>query len=145
MNYQVIVLPLVTMAMVSVIKFFIKSNNQKFEFKNFFAYSGMPSGHSAMVASLTTIIGLQDGITSSSFAISVILAIIVIRDALGIRRYLGQHGEMLNTLTQDLHKEHIIKEKLPHLLEKVGHTPAQVIVGCIIGFVVSLVGHFLFV
>ncbi|RLC38499.1 divergent PAP2 family protein, partial [Candidatus Falkowbacteria bacterium] len=101
MSLEILLLPLVAGLIAQLIKFFIRSNNKKFEFKNILAYSGMPSGHSAIVISLATIIGLKEGINSPLFAISIILAIIVIRDALGIRRYLGQHGKTLNILVKD--------------------------------------------
>jgi len=101
----------------------------------------MPSGHSAMVISLATITGLKTGWHSPIFAITVILAIIVIRDALGIRRYLGQHGKVLNILVKDLKDDKMLDEKYPRLLERIGHTPAQVLVGALIGFLVSLLGY----
>ena len=103
----------------------------------------MPSGHSAMVVSLTTIIGLKIGWLSPLFAVSFIFAIIVIRDALGIRRYLGEHGKVLNVLVKDLRDDKVLDEKYPHLLERIGHTPAQVIVGSIIGFLISVFGFLL--
>ena len=140
--YSILLLPLISLVVVQILKFFISSNQQKLKLKNLVAYSGMPSGHSAMVVSLAAISGLELGLDSPVFAISVILAIIVIRDALGIRRYLGQHGKVLNVLVKDLKDEAIIDEKYPRLLEKIGHTPAQVIAGALIGFFISLAGYY---
>ncbi len=140
---QILLLPLIAGAIAQIIKFFIGSNKQELKFKNLMAYSGMPSGHSAIVISLATIIALQEGWQSPLFAITVILAIIVIRDALGIRRYLGEHGKVLNVLVKDLGNDQVLDEKYPLLLERVGHTPAQVLVGALIGFFVSLIGFYL--
>ena len=137
--YTILIAPIVAGIIAQVIKLVIRSNKQKFSFKNFLAYSGMPSGHTAMVVSLATITGLENGFHSSLFAITVILAIIVIRDALGIRRYLGQHGKTLNILVQDLREDQMLDEKYPHLLERIGHTPVQVLVGGIIGFIISYI------
>jgi len=142
--YSILVLPILSIAITQTIKLIINSNQQKFEFKNLIAYSGMPSGHSAMVVSLAAIAGLETGWHSPIFAISVILGIIVIRDALGIRRYLGQHGKTLNILVKDLKDEELLDKKYPRLLEKIGHTPTQVIVGGLIGLLVSLVGFYFF-
>lgn len=136
--YLILLAPIVAGATAQIIKFVIRSNKQKFSFKNFLAYSGMPSGHSAMVVSLAAIIGLESGVNSTLFAISVILAIIVIRDALGIRRYLGQHGKIINILVKDLKDDEVLDEHYPHLLERIGHTPAQVVAGSLLGFVISL-------
>lgn len=139
--YQIIALPILAGIIAQICKFFINSNNLKANFKNLTAYSGMPSGHSAIVISLATIVGLTEGWDSPFFAISAILALIVIRDALGIRRYLGQHGKTLNILVKDLGDDDVLEEKYPRLLEKIGHTPAQVLVGSIIGISVSILGY----
>jgi len=144
MNYEILILPIVAGLIAQISKFFIENNQQKFSYKNIFAYSGMPSGHSAIVVSLATIIGLLEGMKSSLFAVSIILAIIVIRDAIGIRRYLGQHGRTLNVLVKDLRDDNVLEENYPRLLEKIGHTPIQVLIGSMIGFITSIIGYFIF-
>ncbi|MDA3840690.1 MAG: divergent PAP2 family protein [Patescibacteria group bacterium] len=144
MGYHILILPLAAGFVAQVIKFFIKSNKQKVKLRNMVAYSGMPSGHSAITISLVTIVGLEAGLASPFFAISVILALIVIRDALGIRKYLGQHGRVLNILVKDLEDDKLVDEQYPHLLENIGHTPMQVLAGSILGFTVSYIGFLLF-
>ncbi len=141
LNQPILILPLVAVSLAQIIKLFVGSNQQKFSWRSLYSYSGMPSGHSALTISLATIVGLREGWHSPLFAITAILAIIVIRDALGIRRYLGEHGRTLNILVKDLEEDNMIDEKYPHLLEKIGHTPDQVIVGGILGMLVSLVGN----
>lgn len=141
---HILLLPIIAGFAAQIIKLLIRANEQKFNFKNILAYSGMPSGHSAMVISLATIIWLENGWRSPLFALSVILAIIVIRDAVGIRRYLGEHGKVLNALVKNLGDEYVIsEEKFPHLLERIGHTPAQVLAGSLIGLSISLIGYWL--
>lgn len=142
-DYQLIALPIIAALLTQVIKVFIKSNNQHFNLKAVVAYSGMPSGHSAFVVSLAAIIGLAEGFDSAAFAISLVLATIVIRDALGIRRYLGQHGHVLNILVKDLGDDQVLDQKYPHLLESIGHTPLQALVGSLIGLLISVLGFWL--
>ena len=142
MPYHILLAPLIALFIVQVIKPFIKSNQRKLSLKSLMVYSGMPSGHSALIISLVTIIGLEEGAKSPLFAVSAILAIIVIRDALGIRKYLGQHGHILNILVKDLKDDDVLEAKYPYLLEKIGHTPAQVLAGSIIGLLVSVVIYF---
>lgn len=144
MDYYILILPLAAGFTAQVIKFFIKSNKQKFKLKSLVAYSGMPSGHSAITISLATIVGLEEGIASPLFAVSVIFALIVIRDALGIRKYLGQHGQVLNILVKDLEDDKLVDEEYPHLIENIGHTPLQVLAGSILGFAVSYIGFLIF-
>jgi len=139
---EYLLLPLIAALIAQTAKFFIKSNHEKLSLKIVTSYSGMPSGHAALVIALVTIIGLKNGILSPLFAISLVFAIIIIRDAVGIRRYLGEHGRMLNELVKDLKEEpdKPLDQNYPHLLEKIGHTPAQVFIGSLIGFFVSLIG-----
>lgn len=143
MNFEILILPLIAGLIAQIIKLFLKSNGQELKFRNILSYSGMPSGHSAMIVSLATIIGLTEGLDSPLFALSFILAIIIIRDALGFRRYLGEHGRILNSLVKDLKEDSLLDAQYPHLLEKIGHTPSQVIAGSIIGLIVSIAGYFL--
>jgi len=143
MPYLIILLPLVAGGLAQIIKLFIKSNHARFDWKSLLAYSGMPSGHSAIVVSLAAIMGLIEGFDSPLFALAFVLAIIVIRDAVGIRQYLGQHGKVLNALVKDLKEDWVLNETYPHLLEQIGHTPAQVIAGSLLGLVVSLAGYWL--
>ncbi|MFH1744808.1 MAG: divergent PAP2 family protein [bacterium] len=135
--------PIIAGIIAQTSKFFIKSNHLKFKRKELMSYSGMPSGHAAIVISLSVSILLNEGLGSPLFAISSVVALVVIRDAMGIRRYLGQHGRTLNILVKDLSDDNVLDKNYPHLLERIGHTPAQIIVGTAIGLVVSLAYYFL--
>ncbi|MFA5317910.1 MAG: divergent PAP2 family protein [Patescibacteria group bacterium] len=141
---KIILLPIIAGAVAQIIKFFVSSNKLKFNFKNLLAYSGMPSSHSAAVSSLALIIVLIEGWGSPVFALSFIFAVVVIRDAIGLRRYLGQHGKILNILVKDLKDDKVLEEHYPKLLEKIGHTPLQVLTGCLIGIAVSAIGYYFF-
>ncbi len=101
---------------------------KKLDFERLVGDGGMPSGHSATVASLATICGLTFGLQSVEFAITAILAIIVCHDATGVRRETGRHAEILNELLQSLETG-----KPVDLKELVGHTPLQVVMGILIG------------
>jgi len=139
-----IILPLVAGLITQVSKFFIKANRSRFTLRNIVAYSGMPSGHSAITASLATIIGLKDGLTTPAFAVALIMAFLTIRDAVGLRRYVGKQGEIINDLVENLDEDQLLDEKYPHLAERIGHTQKQALVGIIIGIIVSWLGYYLF-
>jgi len=141
--YLTLITPIVAAALAQLIKqFTIKKH--RFKFKNFFAYSGMPSGHSSVVVSLATIIALQEGVDSPIFSMSVVLTLLIITDAIGLRSYLGSHGKILNILVKDLDEDEFLDKKYPKLLEKIGHTPLQVLAGSILGFAVSLLAWTMF-
>lgn len=136
-----IIFPLAAGLIAQILKLFIRSNRLNWRLGSLASYSGMPSGHSAMIISLATVIGLENGFASPLFGVCLILSILIIRDALGLRRYLGQHGKMLNELIKDLDNDHVLDHRYPHLLERIGHTPAQVVAGGVLGFLVSLIGY----
>lgn len=101
---------------------------KKLDFERMYGDGGMPSGHSATVASLATMCGLTCGLASVEFAIAAILAIIVCHDATGVRRETGRHAEVLNHLLKSLEDGEPVDLK-----ELVGHTPLQVVMGILIG------------
>ena len=140
-EYKIIILPLVASLLAQILKFIIRTNKLKFSRKNLIAYSGMPSGHSAMTIGLSTIIGLELGLKSPIFALSVFFALLTLRDAMGLRQYLGKHGELINDLVEDLDEDKMLDRKYPMLLEKLGHSFVQVFIGGLIGFLVSYLGY----
>lgn len=111
-----------------------------FDLERMYGSGGMPSSHSATVTALATSSFLLYGAASSEFAISAILAIIVMYDARGVRRETGIQAKVLNDLIkllQDIHNDLMsIDEKLK---EFVGHTPLQVIVGGFLGIGIALI------
>ena len=109
----------------------------KFNFKRILGAGGMPSSHSAVVTSLATMIGKSQGINSQIFALSVIFACIVMYDAAGVRRAAGKQAKLLNKLVETPGLTNI--EVQERLVEVLGHTPTQVLVGAIVGIVVGLI------
>lgn len=110
---------------------------KKLEVERLFGDGGMPSGHSATVASVCTMCGLVYGLGGVEFAISAILAIIVCHDAMGVRRETGKQAVVLNELLKSLEAGHT-----PDLKELVGHTPLQVTMGILIGIANALVMYY---
>ena len=142
--YLYILCPIIAFFLAQGTKVIIRSTKHKIKWRDLFAYSDMPSGHSATVVSLVVILGLKAGISSPIFAMSVIFAAIVIVDAIGLRNYLGQHGKTLNILVKDLKEDEFLDRSYPKLLEHIGHTPWQVTIGSLIGAIVSIVAFYLF-
>lgn len=117
-----------------------------------FSTGGMPSSHSAFVAALTLSIALTEGVASPMFAISFVLAGVVIHDAIGIRREAGRHAYVLNQMKEEydeLIKElargksrdiTIVETKLKELL---GHEPIEALTGTLLGIVLVLISYFI--
>lgn len=110
-----------------------------FDLHTLFSTGGMPSSHSAMVVSLATVIGIDYGFDSPYFAISTILALVVMYDARGVRQESGQHARILNHIVRELFAGNPIgEEEYKELKELLGHTAAEVVVGAIIGILYSI-------
>jgi acid phosphatase family membrane protein YuiD len=102
---------------------------------------GMPSSHSALVASLSACVARETGPSSPLFAAVVVFSAIVMYDAAGVRRAVGTHARVLNLLLDEVFIHHQIDEA--RLRELVGHTPLQVLAGALVGLLVTaLMGGF---
>ncbi len=96
---------------------------------------GMPSSHSAMVTALASSIGYQYGWKSGQFAITAVLAMIVLYDAIHVRRVVGLQSRYLNLVSRSEYLADIERD----FPEFVGHTPWEVIAGMIWGLITSRV------
>jgi acid phosphatase family membrane protein YuiD len=136
MSYKLILIPFLALLIAQLIKVIIDAFKGRFSWRNLNSYGGMPSSHSAMVAALATIMGLEFGWTSPYFAISLAFAFLIVRDAVGLRQQLGQHGKILNMLIKDLpdYKE----DKYPYLQERLGHTYWQALAGILLGILIAI-------
>ena len=102
---------------------------------------GMPSSHSASVAALAVMCGLEFGWDSGFFSIAAIFGSIVMYDATGIRRASGMQAEVLNDLVQEL--DAVLREGFAPkpLKELLGHTYFEVFVGFLLGVGVAVASH----
>ena len=109
---------------------------KKFNFKRILGAGGMPSSHSAVVTSIATLIGKNEGFNTPIFALSLIFAFVVMYDAAGVRRAAGKQAQLLNKIIEipGLTTGQVSEK----LVEVLGHTPIQVIVGAIIGIIVGI-------
>lgn len=112
---------------------------KKFVAERLIGSGGMPSCHSATVCALTTSVIINEGIHSPFFAIAAILSIIVMYDAMGVRRETGIQAKVLNELTEVIEKMGSDLSNDEKLKEFVGHTPIQVFVGAVLGVVIALI------
>ena len=102
-----------------------------------FETGGMPSSHSALITGAASGIGYELGFDSSTFALSVALALIVMYDASGVRKSAGIQAAEINKLSKEIdpQSELLLKETL-------GHTKIEVMVGSFLGPLITLPGMF---
>ena len=137
-EYKYIVIPFLVWFGIQLFKvIYDLVTTKKFNFKRILQSGGMPSSHSAVVIALTTMIGKDVGIQSPLFGVSVIFSFVVMYDAAGIRRAAGKQAKLLNKIVETPGLTGVqVSEKL---VEVLGHTPFQVLVGALIGFIVGLI------
>ncbi len=135
MAYKIVLIPFIALLVAQVIKVIIDSIKGKFSWRNLNNYGGMPSSHAAIVSALATETGITFGFASVYFAITLVLAFLIIRDAVGLRQYLSRHGKVLNMLIKDLPDYQ--EDKYPYLEERLGHTYLQALVGILIGILIA--------
>jgi len=109
---------------------------RKFSLERLLGSGGMPSSHASTVAAMATTAACEYGAGSAQFAISVVLALVVMYDACGVRREAGEHARLLNALNATLDKNLSPEDMLKELL---GHTPMQVLAGAVLGIVLGVI------
>lgn len=136
-EYKYIIVPFLVWFGIQLFKVICDlAKTKKFNFKKLMQAGGMPSSHSGVVVSLTTMIGKNVGINSPLFAVSLIFAFILMYDAAGVRRAAGKQATLLNKIVATPGLTGLqVSEKL---VEVLGHTPFQVVVGAIIGIIVGV-------
>ncbi len=117
-----------------VLKFLIELvYRRRVNFRLLTTAGGMPSSHSSAVSGLSTAIAIHDGVSSSLFVMSLVLAAITMYDAAGVRRAASIQARILNQIIDELFQGHPISET--RLRELLGHTPIEVFAGMTLGIV----------
>jgi len=111
--------------------------NKKVNWAYMVSQGGMPSSHTAVMTALATTVGVLYGLDSAFFAISVIVAFIVMYDAAGVRRTVGYQSAMVNKMLDELFKDN--KEFSQRLQEIIGHSKWEVFVGALLGIAFGLI------
>lgn len=134
-----LLLALCSSAAAQLTKFLVAlGRDGRVNFKKLVELGGMPSAHSASVAALSTGVALEQGFQSPLFGVTAFYSLMTMYDAAGIRRSAGRQAEVLNRIVDDLQMSGKVQEH--RLLELLGHTPFEVIVGAAFGIGFALLG-----
>jgi acid phosphatase family membrane protein YuiD len=102
----------------------------------FWKTGGMPSSHSALAVSIATAIAIREGLDTSIFILALFFSLVVIRDAMGVRRAAGLQAKALNQLGKELNARYGLPFR--PVKEVHGHNPPEVVVGSLLGFFIAL-------
>jgi acid phosphatase family membrane protein YuiD len=108
------------------VKLMVNSWREKRLAMDLMGYGGMPSNHSSIMSTITTLIGLKEGFSHPAFGIALATAMIVIFDASSLRRQVGFHAEALNSLRGNR-----------TLRERIGHLRTEIAAGIFLGMLIA--------
>ncbi len=110
---------------------------KQLNWRRFFGSGGMPSSHTSFVVALALMTGFTAGFQSVAFAIAFTLAVIVMYDAMGVRRETGTQAQVINEILRNVfvNGKPISDDDLKELI---GHTPLEVLGGVIIGVLTTI-------
>ncbi len=137
---KVLIASLIAWTLAQVIKVFFEIvKNRRLDLSKLVSSGGMPSSHSAIVSALAAAIGLTEGPGSTAFAVSLILAFIVLYDSAGVRQSVGKQAVVLNRMIREVRERRPIAEMEEDLKELIGHTAFEVFAGMALGIGVAFI------
>jgi uncharacterized protein len=141
---QILIIAVCTWVFAQMIKtVVILVQEKRLDWSYMISSGGMPSAHAATVCSLATSIAMIQSMRSVYFAIAVVLAVIVMYDAAGVRQSVGQHSAFLNKLVKEFSFKATHLEREEAFREFIGHTPFQVLIGALLGIAFTWLWLFL--
>lgn len=136
-SFVCLISPLLAAVLAQVAKFVIFSFRHGFNWRFLFEYGHMPSSHTAMMTALTSSVAFLEGFRSPAFAVSAVMTVLIVSDAMRLRMYIGSYGKTLNNLIDQLSLDD--EPSISKLKERVGHRPMEILWGAILGIFTSLI------
>lgn len=144
---QIIICCLIAMFSAQLIKVIIYSfKNKKFEYRMFFTTGGLPSSHSSLCVCLCVVLGMlqyhDEEQLTWAFAVAVVVSMVVMYDAMGVRLEASKHAKILNRLADEIPDEEkrSLYGKKGKLKEMLGHRGVEVLAGAALGVAVGFAG-----
>lgn len=133
-DWKYMIIPITALISAQIIKFVIESiKERKLKWARLFnGCGGMPSSHTTFGFSITTAVMIGEGYQSPLFAVSLVFALIVAYDAMGLRKESGNQAMMINRLVEEM-IEQDTKVGFKKLKEQLGHNPSEVVAGILYG------------
>lgn len=112
---------------------------KRFDFGFLFRLGGMPSSHTASAAACAMSVGLRTGFGSAVFAVATGMLALIMIDAQSVRRAAGAQARLLNQMAEEIYRNH--KFSPERLVEFLGHTRLEVVMGALLGIAIALTVH----
>ncbi len=138
---HIIIVPIIAWAISQITKVFTYAIvNRKFDITRILADGGMPSAHAATITAAATMCGLVAGFDSVVFGLSAVVVVVVLRDAVGVRRETAKNARKLREVAERVNEKLPDGEKIETGKIKLtgGHTTPEVVAGVIVGIIVAI-------
>ncbi len=112
---------------------------KRFDYGFLFRLGGMPSSHTASAAACAMSVGLRAGFGSAVFAVGTGMLALIMIDAQSVRRAAGVQARLLNQMAEEFYRDH--KFSPEKLVEFLGHTRLEVVMGALLGIAIALAVH----
>jgi acid phosphatase family membrane protein YuiD len=132
-SVRILAVPVIGWIVAQLLKYLFELHKDGFQLKDLYTSGGFPSSHASSTVSLATYIGFIEGWGTSIFALSALMAVVVMYDSLGVRRTVEEHTKILQKLSQ---KEKI-DLKVRNTITGKGHSPKEVFGGLMVGLAVG--------
>lgn len=137
-SYLFAAVPMIAWVASGCLKFAINSWKYGKRAKEHIGNGGFPSTHTSVVSSITMMLGFTAGWDSPLFGLGVAVLMIVMIDATGVRRAVGENSRWINVIS----RRHPGEES-SRLREKQGHSKIEIAgglgVGTLVGWLASLI------
>lgn len=133
-----LIIPFFTWLVTGGLKFVINCIREKRLAYDLIGYGGMPSNHSAIVSSITSLVALREGLNSPAFGVALAFTFIVLLDANSLRNQVGKQAQAINTLIKRSDVD------TPILRERMGHSKPEILAGLATGFACAVALNFSF-
>lgn len=131
MDFSYLITPLIAYLVAGTLKFLINSIKAKRLAFSQLGLGGLPSTHTSIVTAVATVIAFKQGLLSSQFAIMLSFTMIVIIDAMDLRRKVGHQAKLLNDLAKQMQMDVVLRERM-------GHSFLEVLTGVVVGIVCGM-------
>jgi len=138
-RYELLLAPAAGWAVAQGIKYAISLRKDGLQVSDLYASGGFPSSHTALMVSVTTLLGLRRGLDDALFALAILMTALIMYDAIGVRRSSGEQAVAIKELAQKSGKTLTTR-----MHGAKGHTPYEVMGGIVVGVVVAF-AFYLFV
>lgn len=131
----VLITPIIGWVAAQGLKYIINLRKDGLQFRDLYSSGGFPSSHTTSTVALATYLGAIDGWTSHIFGLAAMFTAVVMYDAIGVRRAVGEHARLL----QELAIQKKVNYKVRGMHTALGHSPFEVFGGLVLGIAIGLI------